>query len=109
MQVALIAFVVVLGLWALLVVVVWLASPIDLIPEFLPVIGPLDDIVVSAIVLRWVGRRVGVDALRAHCPGRRRVRAGASTVGPIGGVADQFRRPNPNRRPLRSAGAAGTV
>lgn len=48
---------------------VWLASPIDLIPEFIPVIGPLDDIVVTAIVLRWVGRRVGVDALRAHWPG----------------------------------------
>ena len=46
----------------------WLASPIDLIPEFIPVIGPLDDIVVTAIVLRWVGRRVGVDALRAHWP-----------------------------------------
>jgi uncharacterized membrane protein YkvA (DUF1232 family) len=48
---------------------VWLASPIDLIPEFVPVIGPLDDIVVSAIVLRWVGRRVGDEALRAHWPG----------------------------------------
>lgn len=48
---------------------VWLASPIDLIPEFVPVIGPLDDIVVTAIVLRWVGRRVGVDALRAHWAG----------------------------------------
>lgn len=48
---------------------VWLASPIDVIPEFVPVIGPLDDIVVSAIVLRWVGRRVGIDALRAHWPG----------------------------------------
>jgi uncharacterized membrane protein YkvA (DUF1232 family) len=48
---------------------VWLASPIDLIPEFVPVIGPLDDIVVSAIVLRWVGRRVGEDALRGHWPG----------------------------------------
>jgi uncharacterized membrane protein YkvA (DUF1232 family) len=47
----------------------WIASPIDLIPEFLPVIGPLDDIVVAAIVLRWVGRRIGVDALRAHWPG----------------------------------------
>jgi uncharacterized membrane protein YkvA (DUF1232 family) len=30
----------------------WLASPIDLLPEFLPGIGPLDDIVVAAIVLR---------------------------------------------------------
>lgn len=48
---------------------VWIASPIDLIPEFLPVIGPLDDIVVAAIVLRWVGRRIGVGALRAHWPG----------------------------------------
>ena len=48
---------------------VWLASPIDLIPEFVPVIGPLDDIVVTAIVLRWVGRRVGDEALRAHWPG----------------------------------------
>lgn len=48
---------------------VWLASPIDLIPEFVPVIGPLDDIVVTAIVLRWVGRRLGIDALRAHWPG----------------------------------------
>ena len=47
----------------------WIASPIDLIPEFLPVIGPLDDIVVAAIVLRWVGRRIGLDALRAHWPG----------------------------------------
>jgi uncharacterized membrane protein YkvA (DUF1232 family) len=48
---------------------VWIASPIDLIPEFVPVIGPLDDIVVAAIVLRWVGRRVGEGALRAHWPG----------------------------------------
>ena len=48
---------------------VWIASPIDLIPEFIPVLGPLDDIVVAAIVLRWVGRRVGEDVLRAHWPG----------------------------------------
>ena len=60
---------------------VWLASPIDLIPEFVPVIGPLDDIVVSAIVLRWVGRRVGIDALRsALARNRRRLRAGPSTA-----------------------------
>jgi uncharacterized membrane protein YkvA (DUF1232 family) len=30
----------------------WVASPIDLIPEFLPVIGPLDDVVVVALALR---------------------------------------------------------
>jgi uncharacterized membrane protein YkvA (DUF1232 family) len=48
---------------------IWIASPIDLIPEFIPVVGPLDDIVVAAIVLRWVGRRVGEEPLRAHWPG----------------------------------------
>lgn len=47
----------------------WIASPIDLIPEFVPLIGPLDDVVVAAIVLRWVGRRIGLEALRAHWPG----------------------------------------
>ena len=31
----------------------WVLSPIDLIPEFLPVIGPLDDIVVVALALRF--------------------------------------------------------
>jgi uncharacterized membrane protein YkvA (DUF1232 family) len=36
----------------------WAISPIDLIPEFLPVIGPLDDIVVIALALRYAGRRV---------------------------------------------------
>jgi uncharacterized membrane protein YkvA (DUF1232 family) len=54
---------------ALAVLAVWIASPIDLIPEFVPVIGPLDDIVVAAIVLRWVGRRVGEETLRSHWPG----------------------------------------
>jgi uncharacterized membrane protein YkvA (DUF1232 family) len=30
----------------------WLLSPIDLVPEFLPVIGPLDDVLVVALALR---------------------------------------------------------
>lgn len=37
---------------------VWVLSPIDLIPEFLPVIGPLDDVVVVAIALRYAARQV---------------------------------------------------
>jgi uncharacterized membrane protein YkvA (DUF1232 family) len=48
---------------------VWVASPIDLIPEFLPVIGPLDDIVVVALALRYAGRRVPRDVLLAAWPG----------------------------------------
>jgi uncharacterized membrane protein YkvA (DUF1232 family) len=48
----------------------WIASPIDLIPEFIPVIGPLDDLVVAAIVLRWAGHRVGRDEIRRHWTGR---------------------------------------
>ncbi len=54
--------------FALGFLMVWIVSPIDLLPEFLPGIGPLDDIVVAALVLRWVGRRVGREALAAHCP-----------------------------------------
>jgi len=45
--------------------IVWLLSPIDLLPEFLPVLGPLDDAVVAALVLRYVVRRAGPDITRA--------------------------------------------
>lgn len=55
---------------ALLVVgAVWLASPIDLIPEFLPGIGGLDDAVVAALVLRHLVRRAGPDVVREHWRG----------------------------------------
>ena len=42
---------------------VWVLSPIDLIPEFLPVIGPLDDVVVVALVLRYAARRIPREAI----------------------------------------------
>lgn len=41
---------------ALVVAVVWVLSPIDLIPEFLPVIGPLDDVVAVVLLLRYAAR-----------------------------------------------------
>src|SRR6187455_2739409 len=41
----------------------WVLSPIDLIPEFLPVIGPLDDVIVVALALRFAARRVPHDAI----------------------------------------------
>jgi uncharacterized membrane protein YkvA (DUF1232 family) len=48
---------------------VWLASPIDLIPEFVPVVGPLDDAIVAALILRSVARRVGKSVLAEHWRG----------------------------------------
>ncbi|MGN9910796.1 YkvA family protein [Phytohabitans sp. LJ34] len=54
---------------AIVVAGLWVASPIDLIPEFLPVIGPLDDIVVVALALRYAGRRVPREVLLGAWPG----------------------------------------
>jgi uncharacterized membrane protein YkvA (DUF1232 family) len=51
----------------------WVLSPIDLIPEFLPVIGPLDDAVVVALVLRYAGRHVPREVLLASWPGNARI------------------------------------
>jgi uncharacterized membrane protein YkvA (DUF1232 family) len=49
--------------------VAWILSPIDLIPEFIPVLGPLDDVVVAVVAMRYVRRRVGVDDLRRRWSG----------------------------------------
>ena len=46
----------------------WVLSPIDLIPEFLPVIGPLDDIVVVALAFRFAARRVPHTAIYEAWP-----------------------------------------
>ena len=48
---------------------IWLISPIDLIPEFIPVLGPLDDVVVAVLVLRYVRRRLGTEDLRRRWRG----------------------------------------
>jgi uncharacterized membrane protein YkvA (DUF1232 family) len=53
----------------LLVGAVWLVSPIDLIPEFLPGIGGIDDAVVAALILRHLVRRAGVEVVREHWKG----------------------------------------
>ena len=54
---------------AVVVAGLWVASPIDLLPEFLPVIGPLDDIVVVALALRYAARRVPRELLWEAWPG----------------------------------------
>jgi uncharacterized membrane protein YkvA (DUF1232 family) len=53
----------------LFVLLAYLASPIDLVPDFLPVIGYADDAVVIALVLRSVVRRAGPEAIDHHWPG----------------------------------------
>ena len=53
----------------LLVGAVWLVSPIDLIPEFLPGIGGIDDAIVAALILRHVVRRAGDEVVREHWKG----------------------------------------
>jgi uncharacterized membrane protein YkvA (DUF1232 family) len=48
----------------------WLASPIDLLPEFLPVLGPLDDAIMAALVLRYLVRSTGRDVIAEHWRGQ---------------------------------------
>ncbi|MEV4052046.1 YkvA family protein [Amycolatopsis sp. NPDC049688] len=47
----------------------YLALPIDLVPDFIPVLGYADDAIIVTAVLRSVVRRAGLDAVRAHWPG----------------------------------------
>jgi uncharacterized membrane protein YkvA (DUF1232 family) len=53
---------------ALLVAVLWVLSPIDLLPEFLPVIGPLDDVVAVILLLRYAAKSIPRDTLLAAWP-----------------------------------------
>jgi uncharacterized membrane protein YkvA (DUF1232 family) len=48
---------------AVVVAGLWVASPIDLVPEFLPVVGPLDDVVAVALLLRYAARQVPREVL----------------------------------------------
>ena len=53
----------------LLLLTGYLISPVDLIPDFLPVVGYADDAIVVAWALRSVVRVAGTDALDRHWPG----------------------------------------
>lgn len=58
---------------ALLIAVLWVLSPIDLVPEFLPVIGPLDDVVAVVLLLRYAARSIPRPALLAAWPAEPRL------------------------------------
>jgi uncharacterized membrane protein YkvA (DUF1232 family) len=70
-------------LWLLLA---YLAVPIDLIPDFIPVIGYADDAIIVALALRSVARRAGLPALQRHWPGSP---AGLAAVLRAAGIAGQ--------------------
>lgn len=55
-----------LRLWLLFV---YLALPIDLIPDFIPIVGYADDAIIVAVTLRSIVKRAGPDAVRRHWPG----------------------------------------
>lgn len=68
----------------LVLLLVYLASPIDLVPDFLPVIGYADDAIVVALVLRSVIRKAGPGPLERHWPG---TPAGLALIQRLAGTA----------------------
>jgi len=58
---------------ALLIAILWVLSPIDLLPEFLPIIGPLDDVVAVVLLLRYAARAIPRDVLLAAWPAEPRL------------------------------------
>lgn len=51
------------------VLLVYLAMPLDLVPDFIPVAGQLDDLLLVAVVLRLLLRGGGAAIVREHWPG----------------------------------------
>jgi uncharacterized membrane protein YkvA (DUF1232 family) len=65
-------------------VAAYLAFPLDLVPDFIPVAGYADDVIVVALVLRSVARRAGVEAIDRHWPG---TQEGLRVVKRVAGLA----------------------
>jgi uncharacterized membrane protein YkvA (DUF1232 family) len=57
---------------ALALLIPYLASPLDLVPDFIPVAGQLDDAILVAIVMRYVVRSAGREVVEELWPGPER-------------------------------------
>ncbi len=68
------------GKLMLVALIAYLAMPFDLIPDFVPVLGQLDDAILVALVLRAVLRASGPDRVREHWPGPESTLAGILRV-----------------------------
>lgn len=54
---------------AVMCLVLYLASPVDLVPDFIPLLGYTDDVVITALVLRLVVKSSGREALERNWQG----------------------------------------
>jgi len=70
--------------WRLGLLLAYLALPFDLVPDFIPVVGYADDVLLAAWVLRSVVRAAGPEALERHWPGSPQ---GIEVVRRLAGVA----------------------
>ncbi|WP_211274299.1 YkvA family protein [Streptomyces chattanoogensis] len=77
-----------------------LALPIDLVPDFLPVIGYADDAIIVAFVLRSVVRLAGIEAVQAHWTG---TDDGFAALACLTGLHRAAPRPRLVRRTVRGA------
>lgn len=71
----------------LVLLLVYLLSPIDLVPDIIPVIGYADDAIIVALALRLAVRRAGLPAVAEHWPG---TAAGLEVVLRLAGISQTF-------------------